>query len=78
MGSQIRRQGPLLSALPFKAFLYFQCFRILANVANFCKTLLDKFHVRQVYSRLVVLANMAVRAKKWHNTPSLFVFKYGT
>ena len=43
MGSQIRQQGPLLSALLFKAFPYFQCFRNLANAANSCKTLLDKF-----------------------------------
>ena len=49
MGSQIRRQGPILSAILFKAFPYFQCFRILSNAANFCKTLLDKFHVRQVW-----------------------------
>ena len=37
MGSKIRRQGSLLTALLFNAFPYFQCFRVLANAANFCK-----------------------------------------
>ena len=41
MGSQIRRQGQLQSALLFEAFPYFQCFNILANAAKFCKTLFD-------------------------------------
>ena len=43
MGSQIQWQAPLLSALLFKTFPYFQYFRILANAANFCKTFLINF-----------------------------------
>ena len=35
-------KGQLLRAILFEAFPYFQCFRILAN---FCKTLFDKFYV---------------------------------
>ena len=48
MRSQLRRQGQLLGAILFEAFPYFECFRILANAANFYKILFDKFHVRQV------------------------------
>ena len=36
MVSQNRRQGQLLNALLFEAFPYFDCFRILANPANYC------------------------------------------
>ena len=48
MGSQIHRQGQLLSAVLFEAFPFFQCLRILVNAANICKILLGKFHVRQM------------------------------